>query len=138
MIFKGFNACRYGSSMHPSLSSSYVTAMASGPKLLAGFKMSHSLKSPYTNFLVCCDSMINWTLFNKSSFLSVAAVQGLSAELTAAAAAVKLQAWWRRMHLAIKHVAALRVADAVPNPFEELKTNTLAVLSTGVMNGEVL
>ena len=50
--------------------------------------------------------MINWTLFNKSSFLSVAAVRGLSAELTAAAvvAAVKLQTWWWRMHLAIKHV----------------------------------
>ena len=42
------------------------------------------------------------------------------------------------MYLAIKHVAALRVADAVPNPLEELKTNTLAVLITGVMNGEVL
>ena len=50
---------------------------------------------------------------------------------------MKLQTWWRMLQ-AVTHVAKFRVAAAVPNPLEELKTSTLAFLSYGVMDGEVL
>ena len=65
------------------------------------------------------------------------AADEVPAAAAAAAASLKMQTWWRMLQ-AVTHVAKLRVAAAVPNPLEELKTSTLAVLSSGVMDGEVL